>query len=368
MANEQKLSLARRLAALFAKSEDPYAGAELTLAQRIVALMWALSALLALVFTPFAPPTAELGWAGWLVFCPMIAGGFVIARFLARGGRHATFGTMLLLSYLGLVELAVIQWLTGGHSSPFGQLYLLAVIAGVGVHPPRRAATLLVALILAASSPLAYDGWVGIGNIAARLTMWLALGFVLMVLMYNVRRQRVALRAAEMRADADARVDPLTGIGNRRAFDEALPAEISRARRAGAELAVMLLDVDSFKTINDTAGHAEGDRALETVAQALREGLRTSDRCFRWGGDEFAVLLPSTDHAGAVVLRDRVEARLVEVAAGSFQHPVELSWGVAALTSGDDDRILLGRADLDLMAEKARKQGDRSVAAASVLT
>lgn len=365
MEKEDRPSLARRLRALFAKSDDPYAGADLALAQRVVALMWTLALLLAVAFVPFAPPTEQLGWAGWLIFCPLVGGAFVIARFIARGGPRASFGTMLVLSYLGLVELAVVQWLTGGQASPFGQLYLLAVAAGVGVHPPRRAAPLLLALVVAASSPIAYDGWAAVDDIAPRLMLWLVVGFVVMVLMYNVRLQRVVLRAAEMRAEADARIDPLTRIGNRRAFDEALPEEIARARRAGSELAVMVLDVDSFKAINDRAGHAEGDRALETVAQALREGLRSSDRYFRWGGDEFAVLLPDTDYAGAVVLRERVEARLAEVSADSFQQPVELSWGVAALTPDDDDRTLLGRADLELMGEKSRKQDDRAAPAPS---
>jgi diguanylate cyclase (GGDEF)-like protein len=364
MATGETPSLARRLAALFAKSDDPYAGANLELAQRIVALMWGMAVLLAVAFVPFAPPTA-IGWPGWLIFGATIAGAVVTARFIRRGGTHATFDVMLLLSYLGLVELAGVQWLTGGNGSPFAQLYLLAVIAGVGVHPPRRAAPLLLALVVAASSPIAYDGWAAVDDVAPRLMLWLALAFVVMVLMHNVRLQRVALRAAEMRAEADARVDALTQIGNRRAFDETLPEEIARARRAEAELAVMLLDVDCFKAINDRAGHAEGDRALTTVAQALKEGLRTSDQCYRWGGDEFAVLLPNTDYAGALALRDRVELRLAEVAAHGFQQPLEVSWGVAALTADDDDRTLLGRADLELMGEKARKQDGRAASAAS---
>jgi diguanylate cyclase (GGDEF)-like protein len=186
-----------------------------------------------------------------------------------------------------------------------------------------------------------------------------------MVLMYNERRQRVALRAAEMRAESDARVDPLTQIGNRRAFDEALPAEIARARRAESALALVILDLDSFKAINDSAGHAEGDRALVVVAEALREGLRVSDRCFRWGGDEFAVLLLTADSADAAGLRERVEARLADHTATATEHPVGLSWGIAALTPDDDDRTLLARADLELMAEKAHKQGERIAPASS---
>src|SRR4051812_36094233 len=111
MAGDGQLSLARRLRALFARSDDPYAGADLALAQRIVALMWTLAALLAIALVPFAPPTAALGQAGWLLFCPVMASAFAIARFVRRGGPHATFAIMLVFSYLGLVELALTQWL-----------------------------------------------------------------------------------------------------------------------------------------------------------------------------------------------------------------------------------------------------------------
>jgi diguanylate cyclase (GGDEF)-like protein len=318
--------------------------------------MWTLAALLAVAFVPFAPPTAAVGQIGWLPFSLIIASSFGIARFIRRGGPHATFAIMLVFSYIGLAELAVAQWLSGGHDSPIGQLYLLAVIAGVAVHPPRRAAPLLVALALAAATPLVYEGWVGAEDIAAHVMLWFVMAFLVMVLIYNVRRQRVAMRTAELRAEADARVDPLTRIGNRRAFDESLPTEIAAARRAGAPLAVMVLDIDEFKAINDSAGHAEGDRVLVAVAQALREGLRASDRPFRWGGDEFAVLLPATDRAGALRLRARVDTRLSQVL---DDRQVHLSCGAADLLSDDDAPSLVGRADLDLMGMKTAKQGDR---------
>jgi hypothetical protein len=209
MTSQERAPVGRRLRGLFARTDDPYAGADLLLARRMVALMWALAGVLAIAFLPFAPPTKPLGWIGWLILVAMIVGAFAVARFVVRQ-ETVTFTTLLVLSYVGLVELAFVQWLTGGEGSPFAQLYLLAVIAGVGVHPPRRAAALLAALVVAAFTPIAYDGWAAAGDIAPRVLLWLALGFVVIVLMYNVRAQRVGMRAAEQRAEATARVDELT--------------------------------------------------------------------------------------------------------------------------------------------------------------
>ena len=88
-------------------------------------------------------------------------------------------------------------------------------------------------------------------------------------------------------------------MGNRRAFDEALGHEIARASRAQSTMTVALLDLDSFKALNDRYGHLEGDRLLRLTGDAVERGLRAGDRAFRWGGDEFALLLPDTPYQGA---------------------------------------------------------------------
>jgi diguanylate cyclase (GGDEF)-like protein len=144
-----------------------------------------------------------------------------------------------------------------------------------------------------------------------------------------------------------SRCDPLTGLGNRRAFRESLEAEIERARRYGRALSLIVLDCDRFKTINDSMGHQAGDRALERIGQMLHSNRRLEDAAFRIGGDEFAVLLPETAGDGATVLAERLRRTIERALLGPDRdHPLTASLGVA--TFGDHGVTvdeLFGQAD-----------------------
>ena len=107
-----------------------------------------------------------------------------------------------------------------------------------------------------------------------------------------------------------ARVDSQTGLGNRRAFDEALTVAVAGAARDDEPLSVGLVDIDDLRRVNDGWGHLEGDRCLREVALAIERSLRSSDRCFRWGGDEFVVLLPGSDLAAADDVMSRMAANV----------------------------------------------------------
>ena len=110
-------------------------------------------------------------------------------------------------------------------------------------------------------------------------------------------------------------IDPLTNSYNRRYFDQRLAVEWSRARRAGTPLSLLMIDVDHFKAYNDHYGHPAGDQALRDVVRALTRHLqRPGDTVARYGGEEFACLLPETDHAAALMLADRLEAGVRELA------------------------------------------------------
>jgi len=148
--------------------------------------------------------------------------------------------------------------------------------------------------------------------------------------------------------------DPLTGAFNRRHLDETLTAVCSSARRHGDFVAVLVIDIDHFKKVNDDHGHRIGDDALKVVTRRLRSALRADDTLGRWGGEEFLVVLPRTDRAGALMLAERLRSSVadepVPVGAGEAVW-ITISVGVAASASPLPDR-LIEAADRELYAAK----------------
>lgn len=147
--------------------------------------------------------------------------------------------------------------------------------------------------------------------------------------------------------------DPLTGLRNRRGVAEQLTTWRAHCTRHGFPLAVVLLDLNGFKQVNDEFSHAAGDRVLRAVAEQLQASVRTEDVVGRWGGDEFLVLLPRADTSTALALVERANARL----AGQHLLPdrvVTLRAGVAVVAPGDieDDEQLIGRAAVALLQQR----------------
>ena len=125
------------------------------------------------------------------------------------------------------------------------------------------------------------------------------------------------------RIQLNAVTDPLTGLYNRRLFEESFEKELNRARRYGLPLGIVILDLHRFKEVNDRYGHPRGDDVLRAAATTLQRALRTSDSAFRIGGDEFAVLLPQTDAAQAIALSRRIEAVFADTL-----RPLQLAFAV----------------------------------------
>lgn len=349
--------LLRGLGAGRSGDDDPYAGSDKANASRIVAMLWLLSALLTLAFFPFDPPSEGIGAAGWVVASALVVASVAGAGWLLRRDPPLGFNDLLALSYLGLAQVGLLVWLGGGADSAYEQLYLLWVGSAMGIHPPRRALAFLGVTALVASAPLLYEGWSGAAAaaIATRFLLLAALGTIMLALMTYVRAQRVRLRSDEEAAQQLARADPLTGMGNRRAFDEALGAEVARARRANSTVSVALLDIDSFKDLNDRFGHLEGDRQLRLTGGAVNRALRAGDRGFRWGGDEFALLLPDTVFAGAEEALARVAAGVMASCSAPDGRALTISWGLAELSAEVTPSELLAQADLALMGHKRDK-------------
>ena len=181
-----------------------------------------------------------------------------------------------------------------------------------------------------------------------------------------VVEQTAALQHANRRLAELAWRDELTGLSNRRHFEEALAEEWARAQRARTPLALVLVDIDHFKALNDTLGHTAGDRALQAVARVIEQcARRPGDVAARYGGDEFAVLLPGGRAAHVHALAEEIRAMVEALALPHPRHPLDhvtVSVGVTALVPADAaDSALVDAADRALYRAKA---GGRNAVAA----
>jgi diguanylate cyclase (GGDEF)-like protein len=184
-------------------------------------------------------------------------------------------------------------------------------------------------------------------------------------------RVRAALRTAYLLdlLSRKAMIDGLTGLWNRGYLDARLMAEVALARRSGRALSCIMLDVDRFKGVNDKYGHPFGDDVLKMVASMLNAGSRTEDVVCRYGGEEFAILLPNTARAGAVELADRMRLAIATQTLRFRDQTVNVtcSMGVAEVQEGDEDgSTMLETADSALY--QAKQTGRNRVCTSNVAT
>lgn len=150
--------------------------------------------------------------------------------------------------------------------------------------------------------------------------------------------------------------DHLTGLLNRRRITEVLRIEIQRAQRYQTTFALVLMDIDHFKAINDRFGHQAGDRVLTKIAAVIRSRVRASDLVGRWGGEEFIIISPQIDVSGGAALAENIRTRLASAALTKLG-PTTASFGVTSFRAGDDLESIVARADAGLYAAK---QGGRN--------
>lgn len=261
------------------------------------------------------------------------------------------------------VFLLALGWLA---SQPGSGLARILASPGLGGELGRRAlAPALVAPVVVAflAQMAVRQDWLSVG---ATIT-WMAVASGLFVtglvwwgagLLERIERERENSR----RLEASANTDELTGVGNRRAFDEALAGLLMRRAKGGSPVCLVMLDLDHFKQYNDRHGHLAGDQALRLAGALLRAALRPGDLAARYGGEEFAVLLQGIDQSRALMVAERL-CRDFRIADWPFG-PVTASLGVAEAMAGETPQSLVARADAALYRAKAEGR-DRAVEAQS---
>ncbi len=231
------------------------------------------------------------------------------------------------------------------------------VRGGIGSAPDRAARQIGDQLQRNAEAGVAAS--IVVTRIVSEIPTWVfwALGGLVLVALAGLALYLRELRRRRS-AEHEALVDVLTGISNRKAFDRRLDLEWRRAARYGRSLGLMVMDLDGFKLVNDEKGHAEGDRVLRAVGQALDTRMRDTDLVARIGGDEFAIICPETGINELMTIR----RQLSEQVGGSLDHGVGLSIGLAEYVPGDRDATsILARADESMYRVK---RGDAALTTA----
>ena len=279
--------------------------------------------------------------------------GFVAARM-----RQPRQRMMALRGWLGLVVgiLTVIVVLDGGGASPLAMLLPAPVIFAALTCSPRCVGVFALAVTgVEAALPV-----IGAGGHSAEAVTRGAIAVLLCLLAVGaaVNRQRYDRIIGKLtdRLARQASIDALTGLPNRRRAEERLAEEILRCRRSGATFLLVTFDLDRFKNINDTYGHAAGDELLRTVAAAVRAAVRATDFVSRTGGDEFAAICPDIGSTQADLIADKIRDA---VAAADPRGIVTASVGVAVFADPDTTADeLASRADLAMYEDKSRLKSE----------
>jgi diguanylate cyclase (GGDEF)-like protein len=171
---------------------------------------------------------------------------------------------------------------------------------------------------------------------------------------HELKNPMVIELAIYERTERSAVTDGLTGLFNHAHFTRALKREVQRAKRHNGKLALLMFDIDDFKKLNDTQGHLEGDRVLVKVAALIQEGMRDIDIASRYGGEEFAAILPDTAAAGGLLVAERIRGRIDDQFRRSRGGRVTVSGGLATFPEdATDAETLIRRADEGLYRSKA---------------
>ena len=275
---------------------------------------------------------------------------FIFAALLNQRGRYRLAFHIAALEVLLHSSLCafLIGWETGFH------YFILGIVPFAAILPQasRLRKTLLVSVLIASYGAVyfASDAVANLYQLAPQMVT--ALNYMNLVLTFGafsflVRYLAKASTRAEERVAEASRTDYLTGVLNRRGMNESLDAARSIARRSGQPLTVIIGDLDDFKMINDNYGHNCGDRVLVAVTERLQGSIREEDLVARWGGEEFLILLPATDAAGARKVGEKLLHSIREQPFNCGPHSLHttITLGLAAGNGHETAEDLIGRAD-----------------------
>lgn len=251
---------------------------------------------------------------------------------------------------IAVLEIAITVAMT---DFVFTYLYFFVALYVSLVFPdPRRMAPFLALVVVALLAPLAYED----EPVSQGLLWAFAAGPAIVLTAVVVGRLTSGLEASREAYRRLSTEDGLTGVGNYRSLIERLRHETARHQRRNREFAVLTLDLDNFKDVNDTQGHLVGDLLLAIVGSMIDLKVRTEDAVFRQGGDEFSVIAPETGHEDAEGLAARIEHALSTISSGETE--LSASVGVAVYPhDGGEPGELLDAADAALQARKRRLAG-----------
>lgn len=288
---------------------------------------------------PTHPPTIYL--------LPLLA--IVSGLFCWAVARRASGRWLPVMTAIATLEIALTVWLTGDQN--FAVFYILVAFYAAYVFPSRRMVGLQFGLAaLCSLLPAVYDA----GEAREVLAQSTVLIPTLLLTAGAITFLREQLEASQARYRRLSESDPLTGVSNYRVLTERLPQELERHRRHGRRLALLLVDLDDFKQVNDQHGHQYGDHVLQEVATALGESVRSHDIVVRHGGDEFSVIAPETDRERAEALCIRLSDAIESITVGNRRMSATTGCAIFPDDAGSLNE-LLASADDELLSNKDAK-------------